>query len=309
MKKIIEYFPDKLRGILYEQIKDKDNELEEIRIRNEKPIILKFNKEENIIKYNVNSEEILTILQLICENSIYSYQKQISSGFITLQGGHRVGLVGSCVIENNILKNINYINSFNFRIARQVIGCSSKLLKYILNLENNSIFNTLIVSPPGYGKTTILKDVARQISSGNEELNFKGITVGIVDERSEIASLYKGVPQNDVGIKTDIIENVSKSIGMRILVRSMAPKVIIADEIGIPEDVDAINYSLCSGCKGIFTAHGSNFNDICLNPVLKNLLDLHCFECLIFLDEVKRGYAKDVFILNKDSLEYEKIDE
>ena len=247
MKKIIEYFPDKLRGILYEQIKDKDNELEEIRIRNEKPIILKFNKEENIIKYNVNS--------------------------------------------------------------RQVIGCSSKLLKYILNLENNSIFNTLIVSPPGYGKTTILKDVARQISSGNEELNFKGITVGIVDERSEIASLYKGVPQNDVGIKTDIIENVSKSIGMRILVRSMAPKVIIADEIGIPEDVDAINYSLCSGCKGIFTAHGSNFNDICLNPVLKNLLDLHCFECLIFLDEVKRGYAKDVFILNKDSLEYEKIDE
>ncbi len=176
-------------------------------------------------------------------------------------------------------------------------------------MENNSIFNTLIVSPPGYGKTTILKDVARQISSGNEELNFKGITVGIVDERSEIASLYKGVPQNDVGIKTDIIENVSKSIGMRILVRSMAPKVIIADEIGIPEDVDAINYSLCSGCKGIFTAHGSNFNDICLNPVLKNLLDLHCFECLIFLDEVKRGYAKDVFILNKDSLEYEKIDE
>ena len=93
---------------------------------------MKFNKEENIIKYNVNSEEILTILQLICENSIYSYHKQISSGFITLQGGHRVGLVGSCVIENNILKNINYINSFNFRIARQVIGCSSKLLKYIL---------------------------------------------------------------------------------------------------------------------------------------------------------------------------------
>ena len=106
-------------------------------------IILKLNNEEKIIKYKVSSEEIINILQLICENSIYSYQKQISSGFITLQGGHRVGLVGSCVIENNKIININYINSFNFRIARQVIGCSNNLLKHILDIENNNIFNTL----------------------------------------------------------------------------------------------------------------------------------------------------------------------
>lgn len=292
MKKIIEYFPDKLQNILIEKIKANEDKLEEIRIRNQRPIILKFNSEEVVVEYIVNSEEIKSILQLICENSIYSYQKQISSGFITLQGGHRVGLVGSCVIENNKIININYINSFNFRIARQVIDCSNDILKYILDIEKNSVFNTLIISPPGCGKTTLIRDIARQVSSGNSEYNFKGITVGIVDERSEIASLYKGVTQNDVGIRTDVIENVSKSIGIKILVRSMAPKVIIADEIGIYEDIDAINYALCSGCKGIFTAHGSSLEDIYKNPVLKNLIDAHVFQRLIFLDENKRGKVK-----------------
>lgn len=292
MKKIIEYFPDKLQNILFEKIKSSEDKLEEIRIRNQRPIILKFNSEEVVVKYIVNSEEIIHILQLICENSIYSYQKQISSGFITLQGGHRVGLVGSCVIENNKIININYINSFNFRIARQVIGCSNNILKNILDIEKNNVFNTLIISPPGFGKTTLIRDIARQLSSGISEYNFNGVTVGIVDERSEIASLYKGVPQNDVGIRTDVIENVSKSVGIKILVRSMAPKVIIADEIGIYEDIDAINYALCSGCKGIFTAHGSSLEDIYKNPVLKNLIDANIFEKLIFLDENKGGKVK-----------------
>ena len=132
------------------------------------------------------------------------------------------------------------------------------------------------------------------LSTGNN--NFDGVDVGIIDERSEIASLYKGVPQNNVGMRTDIIENISKSEGMKILVRSMAPKVIIADEIGIEEDVYAINYALCSGCKGIFTAHGSNFEDISLNPVLKSLLNKHCFECLIFLDRKK---IKEVYYLKE----------
>lgn len=301
MKKIIEYFPDKLKNILHEKLKEEG--LEEIRVRNGKPIILKFNNKEEVLKYNICSQEILEILQLICENSIYSYQKNISTGFVTLQGGHRVGIVGSCVIEENRVINIKYINSFNFRIARQVIGCSDSILEHILDLENNGIFNTLIVSPPGYGKTTILKDIARQISNGIESQNFKGIDVGIVDERSEIASMYKGVPQNDLGIRTDILENVSKPIGMKMLVRSMAPKVIIADEIGSIDDLEAINYVLTSGCKGIFTAHGATIEDISLNPVLKNLLDTHAFERIIFLDK-KRGISSKIYTLDKKNLNY-----
>lgn len=180
------------------------------------------------------------------------------------------------------------------------------MLKHILNLEDNTIFNTLIVSPPGAGKTTMLKDIVRQISSGIKDLKFKGIDVGIVDERSEIASLYKGSPQNDIGIKTDIIDNVPKNIGIKMLIRSMAPKVIVADEIGNFEDVEAINYAMCSGCKGVFTAHGNDFDDIYLNCVLKSLINTHIFETIIFLDSKEKGFTKDIFILNKKNLQYEK---
>lgn len=307
MERILKYFPIKLENILKQEIGEKYNILEEIRIRVGKPIVLKFNNYEKIVRYQVNRDEILNILQSVCENSIYSYQKQIAEGFVTINGGHRVGISGSCVIENEKVININYINSLNFRISRQILGCSNNILKHILNLEENSVCNTLIVSPPGAGKTTLLRDIVRQVSSGIRSLKFKGIDVGIVDERSEIASLYKGVPQNDIGIKSDVIENVSKSIGIRMLVRSMAPKVIVADEIGGFEDIDVINYAMCSGCKGIFSAHGSNFDDIYLNPVLKKLINSHLFETIIFLNPYEKGIPKEIFLLNKKKSEYEKF--
>ena len=161
----------------------------------------------------------------------------------------------------------------------------------------------------GYGKTTILRDVVRQISNGIKEKNFKGLNIGIVDERGEISALYKGIPQNDIGIKSDVAHNVSKSIGIKMLVRSMAPKVVVADEIGNIDDVIAINYAICSGCKGIFTAHGSNFDDIYLNSVLKELINSHIFEVIIFLSTKVKGELKEVYKLNKKNLQYEKYNE
>lgn len=281
--------------------------LEEIRIRVQRPIILKFNDCDKIIKYTVTTEEILSCLQMVCENSIYTYQNQISEGFITIKGGHRVGITGSCVIDNGKVININYIYSLNFRVARQVLGSSNKLLKHVLQLDENNVCNTLIIAPPGAGKTTVLRDLIRQISSGIKEAKFKAINVGVVDERGEIAALYKGIPQNDIGVKTDVIENVHKSIGMRMLIRSMAPKVIVADEIGNKDDIEAINYAMCSGCRGIFTAHGGSIEDILLNPVLKNLLNIHVFQKLIFLDTCQKGAIKDVYEINKKNTTYEKI--
>lgn len=143
---------EKLEIFLKGQTEDKIKILEEIRIRANRPIILRFNDEEAFIDYIISSEDILETLQVICENSIYSYQNQICNGYITIKGGHRVGISGNCVIEKNKVVNINYISSLNFRIARQVIGCSNKILKYVLKNEENNIYNTIIISPPGARK-------------------------------------------------------------------------------------------------------------------------------------------------------------
>lgn len=152
MNEILEYFPSTIQTKLVNEIKDKYNLLEEIRLRRNRPIILKFTDAEKIIKHDVSGEEINSCLQAVCENSIYTYQNEIAEGFITIKGGNRVGISGSCVIEDGKVININYIYSLNFRIARQVIGAGNKILKFILDLENNSIFNTLIVSKPGARK-------------------------------------------------------------------------------------------------------------------------------------------------------------
>ena len=138
-----------------------------------KPIILKYSNYDEIIKYTITSETIINILQRICDNSIYAYQNQICQGFITIRGGHRVGITGEVVIENNKVKNISYVYSLNFRIAKQIEDASKNLLSYILDIENNSIFNTLIAGIPGTGKTTILKDLIKKISNGIDEIHFK----------------------------------------------------------------------------------------------------------------------------------------
>ena len=306
MNDILIYFPTNIRNLLYNEIKNEEL-LEEIRIRINKPIILKFNKSEQIIKYFVNQEEILRILQSVCENSIYSYQHQIAEGFVTVKGGHRVGISGSCVVENGKVININYINSLNFRVARQIFNISKNALKYILNIKENTIFNTLIVSKPGCGKTTLIKDITRQISDGTDD--FKGLKVGVVDERGEIAALYRGIPQNDIGLRTDVIDNVSKNDGMKMLIRSMSPEVIIADEIGNINDIEAINYAVCSGAKGIFTAHGQVLEDLYINKTLNELMNQNIFEVIIFLNTKEKGEIREVFILDKIERKYKKIEE
>ncbi len=156
-----------------------------------------------------------------------------------------------------------------------------------------------------FGKTTILRDLIATISTGNKKLNFKGINVGLVDERGEIAAMYKGIPQKDIGTRTDILDNIPKAIGMKMLIRSMAPKVISADEIGGENEIDAINYAICSGIKGIFTAHGGSLEEISINPTLKALLNLHVFERIIFLeDKIKKAGIQTVYGLNKKTSEY-----
>lgn len=278
------------RMILEHNIK----KIEEIRIRSGKPVILKLGYIEMVLKYIVEGTEIIGILQNICNNSIYTYQNQICNGFITLPGGNRVGISGNVVVKDGQVSNISHIYSLNFRVAHQIIGASNELLRYVLDTKNNTVFNTLIVSPPGAGKTTIIRDLAKKISDGMSEMNFRGIDVSIIDERGEIAAMNKGVAYNDVGIRTDILDNVPKSIGIRMAIRSMAPKVIIADEIGNKDDVEIINYAICSGVNCIFTAHGSCMDDILRNEEIKKIINLKLFKRIIFLNEKEKGKIKNV---------------
>lgn len=259
------------------------DEIQEIRIRTNRPIILKSRNRDYIINHNSTQSEVLHILERLCENSIYAYKNQICEGFITIKGGHRVGITGSCVIENGEIINIKYISSLNFRIAREILNCSTSVLKEVLDIENDSIYNVIIAAEPGKGKTTILRDIIRRLSNGIGELNFKGKTIGVVDERSEIAAMYKGIPQNNVGIRTDVIENVDKYKGIHILVRTMAPEIIACDEIGSDKDVEAIRYALYSGVKGIFTMHGKTIEDIKNNKLIYGLVENREINKVIFL--------------------------
>ena len=166
---------------------------------------------------------------------------------LLLKVGHRIGITGSSVIENGNIVNINYISSLNFRVAKEIIGCSKYMINKIINNENECIYNTLIISLPGAGKTTLVRDIVRNLSNGTEKLH--GQTIGLIDERGEIAASYKGVPQNNIGLRTDVFSNTPKSIGMKMLIRSMSPQIIVADEIGNKDDVDAIQDAIYSRNK------------------------------------------------------------
>lgn len=255
VEEILRYFPNAIYTLLRAtlmQNRNLINDLLEIRIRVGRVILLKTRQADILIEYQISSSEILQIIEKLCDNSIYAYKNQICDGFLTIQGGHRIGITGTAVMEQGKVLNLKYITSLNFRIAREVINCSNHLLKDIIDPENNSIFNTLIVSPPGKGKTTMLRDIIRNISNGIQEISFKGMTCGVVDERGEIAAMYKGMPQNDIGIRTDVIENINKAKGIKMLIRSMAPEVIACDEIGSKEDIQAIRRSCNSRSKRDF---------------------------------------------------------
>ena len=288
MYEILIYFSDNIYNAIQEKVINNktlkiEEKIEEIRIRINRPIILKLRNQDICINYIVTEKDIMQTLEKLCENSLYAYKKQIAEGYITVKGGHRVGITGTGVVEEEKIINIKYISSLNFRIAREVKGCSKNILKEIINQKDNTIYNTIIVAPPGKGKTTMLRDIVRNISNGIQELSFTGKNCGLIDERGEIAACYRGIPQKDVGIRTDIIENVSKEKGIMMLIRSMAPEVIACDEIGSSQDVQAIEKAVISGVKGIFTMHGKSIDDVKNNKDINKLLEKNILEKIIFI--------------------------
>ena len=293
-EEILPYLGQSLRLIFGKMCQESKDKLEEIRLRAQKPLMVSCNANDWFVTadgrisknffeaYEVTQQDVFRVIELMSENSIYAYQDEITSGYLTIKGGHRVGLSGKVVVADNKIKNIKEFNGLNIRIAKEITGCALPVFKYIIN-GSGDVYNTLIVGPPQCGKTTVLRDLCRLLSNGSTELDFKGIKIGVVDERSEIAACNRGIPQNDVGMRTDVLDGCPKSIGMEMLLRSMSPLAIVTDEIGVQGDKDAILKVLNSGVKIITTAHGYNISELKMREELLQIIKSGIFERFLVL--------------------------
>lgn len=255
--------------------------IEEIRIRIERPLEILIEGEPFYPNgYIVTKQDGIHLLNKLSDFSIYTMEEELRRGYITIRGGHRVGLAGKVITERGKVKAIKDITSYNIRIAKEKIGISESIVPY---LYNGRWKNTLLIGPPQTGKTTLLRDLARVISSGNYDRNIPSSKVGIVDERSEIAGCIKGIPQHYFGPRVDVLDACPKAEGMMMLVRSMSPDVLIVDEIGRKEDTEAILEAINAGVTLIVTAHGSSIDDLNRRPSIEPLIKLQVFERIVEL--------------------------
>lgn len=262
-------------------------DVQEIRLRSGQPFLLKtaegiFSLQKNggLLSapwekgIRISTADLRETVSLLSAYSLYAFEEELRQGYITMEGGHRVGFCGKAVLENGEIRTLRQINALNIRIAREQKGWGEQFLTYLM--EEDIFCHTLIVSPPGCGKTTLLRDIVRCLSE-------RGKTVGVVDERGEIAPLRDGTPQMDVGPCTDVLEGCPKAKGMVLLLRSMSPDIIAVDELGRKEDIEAVEEALYAGVKLVATAHGRDFVDLETRPQLRSLIRKNVFERYLFL--------------------------
>lgn len=295
---IIGILPLKIGTLLKERLLKE--QIYEIRIKIGKPILVYSKYGENIVNYVPTKEDMKSLIQKISNYSLYAYEEDIRQGFITIKGGHRIGIAGECVMEKGEVKTIRNISSINIRVCSEVIGCSDKLIKYIYSQKENRIFNTIIISPPKCGKTTILRDIARNISNGMNSIGLYGRKVAVIDERSEIGACHFGIPQNDLGMRTDILDNCLKKEGMIMAIRSLSPEILICDEIGTKGDVEALLMAFNSGVNIITSIHGFTIEDLYKRKVFNELLDNGIIERAIVLSSRKGvGTIENIYELRE----------
>jgi len=291
MSIIQELFPGRLQKT-FMCLESYLHQIQEIRVRVNTPVIIRMQGKEYAVScdgqltsalskgFVISSKDMEESILHICHSSIYAYEEEIRRGYITITGGHRVGITGQVVLnDNGQVKTIKNISFINIRIAHEVIGAATNVLPYIY--QGNRVNNTLIVSPPGFGKTTLLRDMVRQVSNGNGY--GKGRNCCIIDERSELAGSYKGMPQLDVGMRTDVLDGCPKSIGMMMVIRSMCPQVVAVDELGSREDMDAVFAVMHSGSSIFATIHGDSTESLKEKSFLKQVMKERVFSRYIVI--------------------------
>lgn len=269
---------------------------EEVRLRVGRPVYVRCAQRQYIVKKQgkplvAEHAMVERSVVLFAKSSFYAFEEEMRQGFITVKGGHRMGLCGETVLENGQIKTLKNISSINFRVAREIYGAADAVLPYIW--DGGRLRQTLLVAPPAVGKTTVLRDLARKFGDGEDVPVFN---VGIADERCEIAASFLGTPQMNIGACSDVISGCSKADGIMMLIRSMAPDLVLTDEIGRKSDAAALRDAMNCGVKVIATAHGADYGEIQKRPVVKDLLRDGFFERVIVLARGRRGvYPKAVY--------------
>lgn len=298
MESVMMILPALLRQSIVHLPEEILEHMEELRIRENRPLEIVFKGQHRFVSsrgealekpekaYLPTRDDCMKLLDLLTNHSMYTFEEELKRGYITIRGGHRVGIAGRTVLEQGKVKQIRDVSSFNVRVAREVRGAAQSLLPPLLDHSARTVHHTLLVSPPQQGKTTMIRDLARMISSGDwgvKDIHWPGLKVGIVDERSELAACVKGVPRFDVGPRTDVLDSCPKAEGMMMMIRSMSPDVLIVDEIGRQEDAVSIHEALHAGIRLMATAHGTDLQDIRSRPILRQLMEEQIFDRYVVL--------------------------
>ena len=265
---------------------ENQREVEELRLRaGRPPSVRRAGGERELELAAVTAQELREILSRAARYSVHSYAESLKHGYITLAGGHRLGICGTAAEENGQVIGVRGLSSVNLRIARQITDVAAQIAPWIGEDAPQSV---LLLSPPGFGKTTLLREWVRMISD-------RGYTVAIADERSEVAALADGVPQFAVGRCTDVLENCTKKQAALMLLKTMSPALLAFDEITAPEDVEAV--SLCAHCGTavIASAHAADVDDLWQRPLYRALLELHVFGYAVVIErkDGRRNYRME----------------
>lgn len=271
-------------------------ETSEIRLRVNKPISLWSSGNTWFLTENgvtllpergirAEKADIYESFRILCSYSVYSHQEQICEGYVTLHGGHRVGLGGTAVMHGNMITGMKDITSLNIRVARQMNGCADQLLQMVGNLNGG----LLLAGPPASGKTTLLRDIARQLSSGVFDRINK---VTVVDERGEICGACQGEYGNDLGPCCDVLDGFPKATGMLFALRSLSPEYIICDELGTQQETDALVQSVNAGTAVIASIHAGSFSELTARAQARALLQSGAFARVALLERGKPGRVK-----------------
>ncbi|MCP3025717.1 stage III sporulation protein AA [Halobacillus sp. A5] len=302
MKEIVRLFPEVYASLLKKYVRW--DVIQEVRLRVGKPIeIIDSNGVKSITNTDISLKDLSFVLNQVSQFSVYKFKEELREGYITIEGGHRIGLAGKANMQRNELDTLRNITFMNIRVAHAHIDSSKHILPYLFQEER--WMNTLIIGPPHSGKTTVLRNISKWIGSNNSLR--KASKVGIVDERSELAACLDGIPQMDVGARTDVMDSCPKAVGMMMMIRSMSPEVLIVDEIGGGEDAAAVKEAVHTGVQVICSVHGQNLSSVSKRRDVGHLIEEQVFDRFVLLPRLQANSRYFISILDQDGRIMERV--